>query len=1025
VHALNKWRETPLLTAANHGQAGAVDALLQAGADPCKCTDTGWSPLSIAAYKGHDEVVRLLLEEGAPTEEDDPTLSALLQAATKGLPDTVELLLRHGADHTVTTKKGDTALSILVEQNLIDAAVEMVTEYNANIPRCSRDRKKVQRARLLITLRMKQLEREAKGGSTDEEETDEEEEGPKRAQHEEDELTASAVATTAKSSKKRKKKKSKVSAENKSREAEEALLLELEQEETQMKKEKAEASNKREKKKERKAKEREQKMMEEQARMEHEEEENRERDRLRNEKEEKLRKVREKEEQERQMKEMKEREKVLAVKRKEREELEQREQKREERTNATAEQANKEAAASTNGANDRRAKPSRQRKAPAAAKNNGVSPKVGKSTSTASNRRWETTTAKAAKSPPGASTLHAANINLAPRPEPIPSLSQSQNSSDRQPKDDGVPNTVLPPRSAWNNEQSSFAAPPSASSAIQNQVDAARDAGMPSQLLGISVEHPAIALFRREKVGELISRCTQALAMTDDSLLKRVFYRWTVRAAHDPSPILDPIIPSWTESERIIAFFQRQLIAESRKGGAMSASMEALKEAGSLIAMYCQNLSSEVDQYRRQIEERLPEDWTDSALGMTVSDGTLDGTGAVVTLSWANRAQVFIPSTTFGTLRDRHVGPASRFLASCFMAKMWYDTRRLIVGGTTMDLRLSPRTKGCLSAVAGVSAELWSDPFTNENGTVFWGTLESVDSLFGGQKPFGKDQLGGEEVLAKHGGSLSVSLPMDATVATSYVRRMIDILKQTQGTNVPVSFLIFAHADCFHDLPNGPSHSDLHHLDRRLAAECQGFVQCVEVLPGGQHSFHRGDGVGELKLCNTSSLFIVLQNDPGRSHFEVTAASAATIISSMSLPSKLENPIVTPIGLTNDFRSTDLPLSSHSYFESLPPMSPDPQRAIRSDFGTIGGVPIPQPFSPANDSVSRGTRRGRLFDLVDNEEEDDVDLVSGMLNNLDVGLFQNSNVGSDVDIEAISLMGIGGPPSHSVQQGRSDQPRFS
>jgi len=137
VHALNKWRETPLLTAANHGQHDSVAELLEFGADPCKCTDTGWSPLSIAAYKGHDECVKLLLEEGAPTEEDDPTLSALLQAATKGLPDTCVLLLRNGADHTVTTKKGDTALSILVEQNMIDAAVEMVTDFSASIPRVS------------------------------------------------------------------------------------------------------------------------------------------------------------------------------------------------------------------------------------------------------------------------------------------------------------------------------------------------------------------------------------------------------------------------------------------------------------------------------------------------------------------------------------------------------------------------------------------------------------------------------------------------------------------------------------------------------------------------------------------------------------------------------------------------------------------------------------------------------------------------------------------------------------------------
>ncbi|KAL7512181.1 hypothetical protein ACHAXN_010353 [Cyclotella atomus] len=251
VHALNKWRETPLLTAANHGQCEAVEALLDYGADPCKCTDTGWSPLSIAAYKGHDDVVRLLLEEGAPTEEDDPTLSALLQAATKGLPDTVMLLLEHGADHTVTTKKGDTALAILVEQNLIDAAVEMVTDYNASIPRCSRDRKKVQRARLLINLRLKQMQRDGTGPYCDD--TDEEDEGESsdgdefenssaplhHDNNDHDDLPIAEVdGGTSKKKKGKKKNKGAVydrqsiaKAEAEARAAEEALLLELEAEE--------------------------------------------------------------------------------------------------------------------------------------------------------------------------------------------------------------------------------------------------------------------------------------------------------------------------------------------------------------------------------------------------------------------------------------------------------------------------------------------------------------------------------------------------------------------------------------------------------------------------------------------------------------------------------------------------------------------------------------------------------------------------------------------------------------------------
>eukprot|EP00986_Skeletonema_menzelii_P009479 scaffold4332_cov143-Skeletonema_menzelii.AAC.3 len=256
VHALNKWRETPLLTAANHGQDKAVGELLRCGADPCKCTDTGWSPLSIAAYKGHDEVVRLLLEEGAPTEEDDPTLSALLQAATKGLPETCILLLRHGADHTVTTKKGDTALAILVEQDMIDAAVEMVTDYNASIPRCSRDRKKVQRARLLINLRLKQHKREGTGPYADDdfsdggESDDAEGSGSAAALHDAAIPQTTNEALEAPKITKKKGKKSIAKAEEDARAAEEALLLELEAEEN-AKTETSKSSKKKKKKKDR------------------------------------------------------------------------------------------------------------------------------------------------------------------------------------------------------------------------------------------------------------------------------------------------------------------------------------------------------------------------------------------------------------------------------------------------------------------------------------------------------------------------------------------------------------------------------------------------------------------------------------------------------------------------------------------------------------------------------------------------------------------------------------------------------
>lgn len=50
-NACNKWRETPLLIAANNGHRAAVEALLLHGADPSLCSEAGWSALTFAAHK--------------------------------------------------------------------------------------------------------------------------------------------------------------------------------------------------------------------------------------------------------------------------------------------------------------------------------------------------------------------------------------------------------------------------------------------------------------------------------------------------------------------------------------------------------------------------------------------------------------------------------------------------------------------------------------------------------------------------------------------------------------------------------------------------------------------------------------------------------------------------------------------------------------------------------------------------------------------------------------------------------------
>ena len=60
-NACNKWRETPLLIAANNGHKAAVEALLKHGADPSLCSEAGWSALTFAAHKVRiDDILNLL-----------------------------------------------------------------------------------------------------------------------------------------------------------------------------------------------------------------------------------------------------------------------------------------------------------------------------------------------------------------------------------------------------------------------------------------------------------------------------------------------------------------------------------------------------------------------------------------------------------------------------------------------------------------------------------------------------------------------------------------------------------------------------------------------------------------------------------------------------------------------------------------------------------------------------------------------------------------------------------------------------
>lgn len=1063
VHALNKWRETPLLTAANHGQAGAVEALLKAGADPCKCTDTGWSPLSIAAYKGHDDVVKLLLEEGAPTEEADPTLSALLQAATKGLPDTVGLLLRHGADHTVTTKKGDTALSILVEQNLIDAAVEMVTEYKASVPRCSRDRKKVQRARLLINLRLKQQQRDDLNLGTDDDDDDE--------SVSDDTPAAVSVVDDTESVRrqgKKKSKKKKVSAEQQAKEAEEALLLELEQEDAERHKQEEEANKKSAKKKKKKERERQQKKEVEERRLEEE--------RI-------LEESRRKEREAKEAAERAEKERIAALKKKEEDEIRERQEqakqqqqqkelelrkkleKREDDRKASqqskvVEQNSKngqhtpvgQAKVNKNVKGAPRVPKNQQSSSRSATPNVPVAGAMAetKAVSTPATssvernppgkrRGWESLPGagpgqKPARDSPAAYESNRDQLSTTSLSNDPVSLSSQPHTSERSMTETALVDNT--PRS----QQSSSSTVPMAKP-IEN-VNASQSSYGPAATAMFKDtskdELPSVALFRLEKVSELLQRCSVArassepLGFVNSTMLRKVLSRWIMRAAHESSEYVDFIIPSWIDFEKLATFFHRQLISETRKegrdgtSGTNMLSMEALKEAGTSLAILCHSLAREVALFRRRVEEPLPVGWNDSSIGMTVAEIAGNSSESTIVINWAGQSQVTFPRSLFTQLRGRYQGEQSRLLASMFTAKISYSTRDLLIGNSGMGLHLLPATRSMLSVGLSVTAEVWSSPFTVLGRNHFWGLFAEIDTKFGGFKPFGTYDRN-DDILMRDGGSVSVLVPPDSMLASGYVRRIIDLLEYGEQARVPLSFAVFLRSECLVDPKPSPSVDDFLTLDPRLR-EREILICKIGRLPKGKH-FYYDENQRMDRPSATDSLFMLLQNWAGREKYAVDDTTILAIL--QSTDSSTIQPVsnstfggslgysAEPTFPSND--STFLP--DEPYGRNVHPLSSSPVPSyppVASDFGPFGNAPtsaMANPFASANPSPGSQRRapprRGRLFDLVDDGDEDatnDVDVVSGMLGTLNVDdLFQSSGV-QDVDIEAvaISLMDIGG-----------------
>uniref|UniRef100_A0A8C5FF91 Ankyrin repeat domain 6 n=1 Tax=Gadus morhua TaxID=8049 RepID=A0A8C5FF91_GADMO len=121
-----------LLVASHKGQAEQVVQLINKGAQVA-VTKYGRGPLHLAAYRGHIEVVRILLKAGCDLDiQDDGEQTALHRAAVVGNSDVISALIQEGCDLDRQDKDGNTALHE-VSWHGFSQSVKLLVKAGANV----------------------------------------------------------------------------------------------------------------------------------------------------------------------------------------------------------------------------------------------------------------------------------------------------------------------------------------------------------------------------------------------------------------------------------------------------------------------------------------------------------------------------------------------------------------------------------------------------------------------------------------------------------------------------------------------------------------------------------------------------------------------------------------------------------------------------------------------------------------------------------------------------------------------------
>lgn len=108
----NKYGDTALMLAAYRGHTQAARRLLDAGASP---DNDGWTALHYAAFGGHGEVATLLIERGADLDAIAPNgQTPLMLAASAGRLELAKILVEADSDMDAEDYESRTALMLAI-----------------------------------------------------------------------------------------------------------------------------------------------------------------------------------------------------------------------------------------------------------------------------------------------------------------------------------------------------------------------------------------------------------------------------------------------------------------------------------------------------------------------------------------------------------------------------------------------------------------------------------------------------------------------------------------------------------------------------------------------------------------------------------------------------------------------------------------------------------------------------------------------------------------------------------------------